>query len=126
MAVTVGGMEIGQGLNTKVAQVVAHELGITDATLVKIKAANNFVANNSAITGGSFGSEVTCSVRTNNLFCPFIFNIYKIRFQAAQTAAADLLTKMNAVIPNPDGEMGWLEWVKKCNLAGCDLTGRHV
>ena len=63
MAVTLGGMEMGQGLNTKVAQVVAYELGITDATLVKIKAANNFVANNSAITGGSFGSEVTCSVR---------------------------------------------------------------
>ena len=63
VAVTVGGMEMGQGLNTKVAQVVAQALGVTDATLIKVKAANNFVGNNNATTGGSFGSEVTCSVR---------------------------------------------------------------
>jgi len=57
VAISIGGIEIGQGINTKVAQVVARELGITSADLISVKPANSFVAANSDITGGSLTSD---------------------------------------------------------------------
>ena len=51
--VTHGGIEIGQGVNTKVAQVVAKGLGLPDLSLIRVCAANTFVANNNNWTGGS-------------------------------------------------------------------------
>jgi len=63
VAVITGGIEMGQGLNTKVAQVVAAELGIT-LDMVKVKPACNVVGANNSVTGGSMGSECCASVRT--------------------------------------------------------------
>ena len=53
------GVEMGQGINTKVAQCVAYELGI-DVDLVKIKAVTAATNPNGATTGGSVGSEANC------------------------------------------------------------------
>ena len=58
--VTHGGIEIGQGVNTKVAQVVARGLGLPDLSLIKVCAANTFVANNNNWTGGSQASDHCC------------------------------------------------------------------
>lgn len=60
ISVTVGGIEMGQGLNTKVHQVVAKELGV-DMSLIKIKAATLVAGPNDIVTGGSFGSELNCA-----------------------------------------------------------------
>lgn len=49
------------GLNTKVAQVVAKELGIS-VDMIKIKPTDNFVGPNNSVTGGSMGSECCASV----------------------------------------------------------------
>lgn len=50
---------MGQGINTKVAQVVAFELGI-DISMVKIKPVTNLTNPNGMVTGGSTGSEMNC------------------------------------------------------------------
>lgn len=56
VSVAHGGIEMGQGLNTKVVQVVAYELGI-DPSLVKIKPVKTVTNPNGFATGGSTGSE---------------------------------------------------------------------
>lgn len=61
VSVTSGGIEMGQGLNTKVAQTVAKELGVP-LEMVKIKPADVMTSPNNAVTGGSTTSEVTCHV----------------------------------------------------------------
>ncbi len=62
VSVSLGGIEMGQGLNTKVAQVVANKLGISDIELISVKGSNSLVAANSDITGGSFGSDCSAEV----------------------------------------------------------------
>jgi len=52
-----GGTEMGQGLNTKVAQVVAHELGV-DMTQVRVSAADTHRVANTSATAASTGSDL--------------------------------------------------------------------
>ena len=52
---------MGQGLNTKVVQVVAYELGI-DIGMVKVKPVKTITNPNGFATGGSVGSESNCVV----------------------------------------------------------------
>ena len=63
VAVTHPGIEMGQGINTKVAQTVAYEFGIP-LHLVKIKPSNNLNGANSYLSGASFTSELCCFVST--------------------------------------------------------------
>ena len=62
VSVTHGGIECGQGINTKIAQVAAHFLGI-ELPLVTVKPTNNLTAPNNSVTGGSITSE-TCAYAT--------------------------------------------------------------
>lgn len=62
VVVTHGGIECGQGINTKVAQVVAHTLGIA-YEMVCVKASNNVIAANGSMTAASITSEAICHVR---------------------------------------------------------------
>ncbi|MBV8503370.1 MAG: xanthine dehydrogenase molybdopterin binding subunit [Paucibacter sp.] len=57
MLVNHGGTEMGQGLNTKVAQVVAHELGV-DMTQVRVSAADTHRVANTSATAASTGSDL--------------------------------------------------------------------
>lgn len=66
VSVTVGGIEMGQGLNTKVAQTVAHVLGIP-LDQVSIKPSSSLTAPNAIVTGGSIGSEISCFVSLINV-----------------------------------------------------------
>jgi len=52
-----GGTEMGQGLNTKVAQVVAHELGI-DFDAVRVTATDTQKIANTSATAASTGSDL--------------------------------------------------------------------
>ena len=56
VSVSHNGIEMGQGINTKVAMTVAYKLGI-DVSLIRIKHVNNLTSPNGATTGGSAGSE---------------------------------------------------------------------
>jgi xanthine dehydrogenase large subunit len=52
-----GGTEMGQGLNTKVAQVVAHELGV-DFEAVRVTATDTQKVANTSATAASTGSDL--------------------------------------------------------------------
>ena len=52
-----GGTEMGQGLNTKVAQVVAHELGL-DFEAVRVTATDTYKIANTSATAASTGSDL--------------------------------------------------------------------
>lgn len=56
-----GGIETGQGIHTKVAQVCAQELKIP-IELIKVQSADNIAGANSGPTGGSIASELVCMV----------------------------------------------------------------
>lgn len=61
-----GGIEMGQGIHTKVAQCVAYEFGIPIET-ISVKSTNNLVNPNILWTGGSVTSELCCKVSQTQL-----------------------------------------------------------
>lgn len=63
-----GGIEVGQGINTKTIQVCAYELDI-GIDKVNVRPTDNFVGSNSQATGGSITSELCCQVRKFDLAC---------------------------------------------------------
>ena len=75
VSVSHNGIEMGQGINTKVAQCVAFELGI-DVSMVKVKPVTNLTNPNGAITGGSAGSETNCVVI--NSFSHFMLQYFSL------------------------------------------------
>lgn len=64
VAVSTGGIEIGQGLNTKVTQVVSHVLGIPMEKIV-MKPSNNLNAANDIGSVASVTSEMACYAAKN-------------------------------------------------------------
>ncbi|KAJ0176239.1 hypothetical protein K1T71_008413 [Dendrolimus kikuchii] len=56
VVITHGGIEMGQGINTKAAQVCAYTLGIP-LEKVSVKPSTSFTSPNNTITGASVGSE---------------------------------------------------------------------
>ncbi|XP_049839222.1 uncharacterized protein LOC126284382 [Schistocerca gregaria] len=56
VSVSHGGIECGQGINTKVAQVCAHALGVP-LEFVSVKPSNILTSPNNMVTGGSIASE---------------------------------------------------------------------
>jgi len=103
VAVAHGGIEMGQGMNTKVAQVVARELGVP-MDIIRIKPTDNVSNPNATGTFGSMGSEGNVA--------------------AAIRACADLNQKMNKVKEKGE-DLPWLDLVKRCYSRGVDLTGHH-
>ncbi|KAK3581556.1 hypothetical protein CHS0354_031896 [Potamilus streckersoni] len=102
VAVTHSGIEMGQGLNTKVAQVCAYELGIP-ISMINVKASNSIIGANSVTTGGSITSESCC--------------------QGVVNCCQDLLQRMapvKAKITDPT----WLKIVQECAVEGIDLVAR--
>lgn len=59
VAISHGGVEMGQGINTKAAQVCAYALGIPLES-VTVKPSNNLISPNSLFSGGSITSEAVC------------------------------------------------------------------
>ncbi|KAM3962034.1 uncharacterized protein ACR2FA_003926 [Aphomia sociella] len=59
VTITTGGIEMGQGLNTKAAQVCAHQLGIP-LRYISVLPSLSFVAANNVFSGSSITSESVC------------------------------------------------------------------
>lgn len=58
--VSTGATEMGQGVNTKISQVVAHAFGI-DAKKVKVMATSTEKNHNTSPTAASSGSDINCA-----------------------------------------------------------------
>ncbi|XP_035910085.1 xanthine dehydrogenase 1-like [Anopheles stephensi] len=59
VSVTHGGIEMGQGMNTKAAQVAAYVLGLP-LEKISIKPMTSLTSPNAIVTGGSMTSEAVC------------------------------------------------------------------
>ncbi|KDR17215.1 hypothetical protein L798_08320, partial [Zootermopsis nevadensis] len=104
VAVAHGGVEMGQGINTKVAQVVAHTLNIP-LELVSVKPSNNVTAPNGMASGGSITSEA----------CAY----------AAMICCKELLERMEPAkegLKNPT----WQHWTLAAYQQNIDMCATHM
>ncbi|KAF5294779.1 hypothetical protein FQA39_LY00263 [Lamprigera yunnana] len=100
VAITHAGVEMGQGINTKVAQVCAYSLGIP-LEFVSIKPSNVATSPNAFMTGGSLTSEAVCY---------------------ATIKACDILKERMKPFKEKAGNLGWLLLVRLCYYANVELT----
>ncbi|BFZ03307.1 hypothetical protein BsWGS_06345 [Bradybaena similaris] len=104
VAVSQGGVEMGQGLHMKVAQGVAHALGVP-LDNIKVRPNQGIIAPNNTVTGGSTGSE--CSM------------------QAAVEASNILKERMRPIREKfPDAD--WKELCEHCAKSNIDLSARYT
>ncbi|XP_063217996.1 xanthine dehydrogenase/oxidase-like [Bacillus rossius redtenbacheri] len=104
VAVVHGGIECGQGINTKVAQVTAHGLGIP-LDMVSIKASNTMITPNGMVTGGSMTSESCC--------------------YAAMKCCETLLERLKP-FRTSDKEQTWKELVLTAFMSMVDLSATYM
>ncbi|XP_046559709.1 xanthine dehydrogenase-like isoform X1 [Haliotis rubra] len=102
VAISIGGVENGQGINTKMMQVCAFELGIPMDT-IKVKPTTTLADSNSITTGGSITSEV---------------NALGVIQCCQQLKTRMALVKAKMVNPS------WQQLVAKCYSEGMDLSAR--
>lgn len=108
VAITHGGIEMGQGINTKVAQVAAYTLGVPLAQVV-VKASETTVAANSIVTGGSFGSDL-CA--------------HGVR-KASLTLKERMDVEKEKMKKDSGEEPTWLQLVQHCLNHDVDLCERY-
>lgn len=99
-----GGVEMGQGINTKAAQICAHILGVP-LDKIQVKTCNSNVSPNCFPTGGSVASENVCI--------------------AVETCCKELLQRMEPVkgtLTDPT----WEEWVQASFMANVQLHALGV
>lgn len=99
------GTEIGQGLYTKVAQVVAYSLGV-DLSTISVGSVSTEKIPNFGTTGGSGTSETCC--------------------QAALIACDNLKKRLESVKSSLPDNSTWKEIVSKANSLGIDLSSTGV
>ena len=113
-----GGTEMGQGLNTKVAQVVAHELGV-GFERVRVSATDTHKVVNTSATAASTGSDLNGKAAQDAA--------RQIRERLADVAAqrlacrADELRFANDEVTGPAGRIGFTELVMQAYLARVQL-----
>lgn len=113
-----GGTEMGQGLNTKVAQVVAHELGV-GFERVRVSATDTHKVVNTSATAASTGSDLNGKAAQDAA--------RQIRARLADVASqrlscrADELRFANDEVIGPTGRLGFAELVMQAYLARVQL-----
>ncbi|XP_065184192.1 xanthine dehydrogenase/oxidase-like isoform X2 [Sycon ciliatum] len=103
VAISHAGIEMGQGINTKAAQVAAATLGIP-VSMIHIKAATALNAANTAETGGSISSELVS--------------------KATLVACTGLKERIDTSTAHMPSTATWLERVRFCSGSGIDLSNR--
>ncbi|XP_011694376.1 PREDICTED: xanthine dehydrogenase/oxidase-like [Wasmannia auropunctata] len=104
VCVTHGGIECGQGINTKIAQVAAYTLGI-DLELISVKPSNNLITPNNVMTANSMASD-SCTYATIQ-------------------ACKKILTRLEP-IKNEMNNPSWQELVFTAYQKDVDLCARHM
>ncbi|XP_021379046.1 xanthine dehydrogenase-like [Mizuhopecten yessoensis] len=98
-----GGIECGQGINTKTIQVCAYKLGIS-IDMIRVVANNTVTNAGSVTTGGSITSELCCQAIAN----------------CCDTLLARI-APVKAKMPNAK----WKDLIQQCASDGIDLTARY-
>eukprot|EP00794_Sanderia_malayensis_P005903 gene5903-6588_t len=104
VAVSHGGVEMGQGINTKVCQVAAKWLNIP-MELISIKPMTTITSPNSLETGASIASELNC---------------------LAVHKCCEILLARIAPIKEEFPDLTWKELIKKCAEAKVDLSAQYM
>ncbi|XP_063538292.1 xanthine dehydrogenase/oxidase-like [Cydia strobilella] len=99
-----GGIEMGQGLNTKAAQVCAYALGVP-LEKISVKPSTSFTSPNSIVTGGSIGSECVAF---------------------ATKKACDILMERLKPIKDKMEKYSWEDLIKQAYGAGLDLQASYM
>ncbi|XP_046483350.1 xanthine dehydrogenase/oxidase isoform X2 [Neodiprion pinetum] len=89
VAITHGGIECGQGINTKVAQTAAYILGI-DLEMISIKPTTNLTSPNNTVTGGSWTSD-SCAYATMMACKELIKRLEPIKTELQEPTWKDLV-----------------------------------
>ncbi|XP_071107754.1 xanthine dehydrogenase-like [Haliotis cracherodii] len=103
VTVSQGGVEMGQGLYTKVLQAVASTLGIP-LSMVRMRHVNSHVSPNNTVSGGSVSSE-----------------------HAVQSAfnCCEILNERLAPFRTKHPDYDWKNLVEVANISGTDLSAKH-
>lgn len=104
IAIMHGGVEMGQGLNTKVAQVASYTLNVP-LEKISVKPSASFTSPNSMVTGGSVGSEL-------------------IAFTTMK--ACEILVDRLAPIRQKLKNAKWEEVIAQAYTEGIDLQARYM
>ncbi|XP_065336761.1 uncharacterized protein LOC135937537 [Cloeon dipterum] len=99
-----GGIEMGQGMNTKVAQVAAHILQIP-LSKISIKPSTSLTSANNMVTGGSIGSEAV---------------------SYAAMKACNILLERLAPIRESLGNPTWEQLVQEAYWQNVDMIATHM
>ncbi|RVU82849.1 xanthine dehydrogenase molybdopterin binding subunit [Leucothrix sargassi] len=113
-----GGTEMGQGLNTKVAQVVSHVLGV-DLDTVRATATDTSKVANTSATAASTGADLNSKAAENAALTirMRLSELFVERFGGD----VDLLTFANNKISNGEQEIGFTELVEQAYLQRIQL-----
>ncbi|KAG1676609.1 Xanthine dehydrogenase [Nymphon striatum] len=103
ISISHGGIEMGQGINTKAAQVCAYVFGIP-LSMVNVKPTTSLISPNQDKTGGSLGSDLISFV---------CFTCETLR---------DRMAPIKKKMKNPE----WLDLIKECEKNNLDLCVRNT
>ena len=104
ISVAQNGIEMGQGLYTKVVQTVAHSLGVP-IHLIQVKPVTVLTNPNGLVTGGSCGSESNC--------------------MAALGACRIINSRLAPARAKLGLQASWQEIIAEANMMGVDLCARY-
>nr|CAB3267786.1 xanthine dehydrogenase/oxidase-like [Phallusia mammillata] len=100
-----GGIESGQGIHTKVAQVLSYELGVP-VNDIMVQRTTSVTSPNSTATGGSITSEVTCKT---------VLECCKI-----------LKSRIEPVRAKMDETARWRDVIERCYREDVDLQASYL
>eukprot|EP00058_Branchiostoma_floridae_P000040 XP_002585528.1 hypothetical protein BRAFLDRAFT_89258 [Branchiostoma floridae] len=105
VVITHGGIEMGQGINTKVMQVAAAKLGVP-MEIVHVMATNSLSGVNSSASGGSVSSELNC--------------------KGVLECCRRLNERMDPIRQEMGGAPKWAELINMCHKKGLDLSEKYM
>ncbi|XP_028395681.1 xanthine dehydrogenase-like [Dendronephthya gigantea] len=106
MAISHGGVEIGQGIDTKVCQVAAYTLGFgLTVDKISIKPATSFLNPNGSTTAASITSELCCE---------------------AIIQCCNMLKERISPVAKDMPQATWAEIIHKCYEKGVDLSAKYM
>ncbi|XP_075216126.1 xanthine dehydrogenase-like [Lycorma delicatula] len=105
VSISHGGIECGQGVNTKAAQVCAYVLGIP-LEHVKVKPTTTVVSPNNVMTGGSITSESVC--------------------YAVKKGCEEILQRLEPIKKQLPPKADWLQIIQKACQENVNLYVNHM